>query len=128
MAVEAAGDRGAASAAGDGGAKERRRSTRYPCNGFVEVMGIEPECLFRGEIRDISQNGCFVVTRARVQLERLAEAEVRFKLNNRQFRVRARVMNVRHGDGVGLEFLDKNARCEDEIRRLIEELARSQNA
>ena len=37
-------------------------------------------------------------------------------------------MNVRHGDGVGLEFLDKNARCEDEIRRLIEELARSQNA
>ena len=126
--MEAAGDLGAAGTAGNAGTKERRRSPRYACNGFVEVMAIEPECLFRGEIRDISQNGCFVITRARVQLERLAEADLRFKLNNRQFRVRARVMNVRHGDGIGLEFLGETAQCEAQIRGLIEELARNGKA
>ena len=123
--MESAGDLGAASTAGGAGRQERRRSPRYACNGFVEVMGIEPECLFRGEIRDISQNGCFVITRARILLERLAEADLRFKLNNRQFKVRARVMNVRHGDGIGLEFLVETAQCEEQIRGLIEELARN---
>jgi hypothetical protein len=102
--------------------KERRRSRRFLCNGSAEVMVVHPECLFRGEIRDISQNGCFVITRAHVHLERLAEAEIRFKLNNRQFRTQARVMNVRQGDGVGFEFSLANPKTEEQLRNLIQEL------
>jgi len=107
------------------GEDERRRSRRYLCNGFAEVLVVHPECLFRGEIRDISQNGCFVISRAHVQLERLAEAEVRFKLNNRQFKVRARVMSVRKGDGVGFEFLGVNRDAELLLNNLITELSRN---
>lgn len=107
------------------GGKERRRSRRYPCNGFAEVMVVHPECLFRGEIRDISQNACFVISRARVRCGRLAEAEIRFGLNNCQFRVQARVMSVRQGDGVGFEFLDLNPRTEEQLRNLIQELAQN---
>jgi PilZ domain len=126
VAVEsptAIGDTGAEAGAGAGaGGKERRRSRRFLCNGTAEVMVFHPECLFRGEIRDISQNGCFVITRAHVHLERLAEAEVRFKLNNRQFRTQARVMNVRPGDGVGFEFAHANAKVEEQVNNLIHEL------
>jgi hypothetical protein len=113
------------SAAPGEGDDERRRSRRYLCNGFAEVMVVRPECLFRGEIRNISQNGCFVISRAHVQLERHAEAEMRFKLNNRQFRVRARVMSVLKGDGVGFEFLGVNRDTEELLRNLITELSRN---
>ena len=112
----------AAAAQGASG-RERRRSRRYLCNGLAEVMVVYPESLFRGEIRDISLNGCFVITKARVHLERLAEAEIRFKLNNRQFRARARVMNVRPGDGVGIEFSFPNEQAEEQVRSLIQELS-----
>jgi hypothetical protein len=108
------------------GGTEHRRSHRYPCSGFAEVMVVRPECLFRGEIRDISQNGCFVITRANVRCERLAEAEVRFGLNNCQLRVQARVMSVRPGDGLGFEFLDLNPRTKELLNYLIQELAQKQ--
>jgi hypothetical protein len=55
-------------------------------------------------------------------VERLAEAEIRFKLNNRQFRTQARVMNVRPGDGVGFEFSPANAQSQEQLRNLIKEL------
>jgi hypothetical protein len=108
--------------------KEHRRSHRYSCNGSAEVMVVHPECLFRGEIRDISENGCFLVTRARVQLKRLDEAEVRFGLNNCQLKVQARVMSVREGDGLGFEFLDLSPRTKELLSYLIQELAQKQGS
>lgn len=86
-------------------------------------MIVHPECLFRGEIRDVSQHGCFVISRAFLRFERLAEAEIRFNLNNSQFKVQARVMSVRRGDGVGFEFVNSNPKTEELLRNLMQELA-----
>jgi hypothetical protein len=104
------------------GGRERRRSPRHSCNEFAEVMVAQPECLFRGEIRNISQNGCFVVTRARVHFERLTAAEIRFKLNNSPFRIGVRVMSARRGDGLGLEYVDLDPRSDERLRVLIQDL------
>jgi hypothetical protein len=102
--------------------KDRRRYRRFLCEGFAEVLVIYPECLFRGEIRDISEHGCFVMTKARVRFELFAEAEIRFKLRNCQFKTHARVRNVRPGEGVGFEFTFENAQTEEQIIGLIQEL------
>jgi len=85
-------------------------------------MILDPDSLFRGAIRDVSQSGCFVMTKARMPLKRLAEAEIRFKLINRQFRTRALVMNVRPGEGVGFEFVFANKQVEEQVKSLIQEL------
>jgi hypothetical protein len=87
---------------------ERRRSRRFPCNGFAEVILFQAGMLFRGEIRDISQTGCFVATKARVHMDSCGKVELRFTLNNNRFHTFARVANVRQGTGVGLEFAPLN--------------------
>ena len=94
------------------GGKELRRYHRYLCDGFAEVIVLHPECLFRGEIRNVSQTGCFIVTKARIRLDPSAEAEIRFKLNNREFKTHARVMNVRPGDGIGFQFVSSRVEIE----------------
>lgn len=116
---------GEASATSGTGGKECRRSHRYLCNGFAEVMVVQPQCLFRGEIRDISQNGCFVISRAHLNLEPLVEAEIHFKLNNRQFRMQARVMSARRGDGVGFEFTGVNPKPRELLGTLVQELSQN---
>jgi hypothetical protein len=99
--------------------KDRRSSPRFPCNGFAEGMVFQPDCMFRGEMLDISQGGCFVLTRARMKLPRLAEVDLRFTLNNRPYRTRARVMDFRPGRGVALQFIFANAHAEEMFRELI---------
>ncbi len=100
--------------------KERRRHRRYACNGFAE--GVSSKCLFRGEIQDFNEFGCFVMTKAHLHVERLVEVDLRFKINNRHYHTAARVMNVRPGKGVGLEFSHTNRRTEELLRVLNETL------
>jgi len=101
---------------------ERRKNRRYPCEGFAEVLVLQPETLLRGEVRNVSKYGCFVATRARVHVEPRSEAAVRFNLRDRRYRVRAVVANVRPGAGVGFEFRFEDAQTEDEIHCLVEEM------
>jgi hypothetical protein len=101
---------------------ERRKSRRYPCEGFAEVLVLHPETLLRGEVRNVSKNGCFVETRARLHVELQSEAAVRFNLSNRRYRIRAVVANVRTEAGVGFEFRFEDELTEEEIRSLVEEL------
>jgi hypothetical protein len=89
----------------DPGGTDRRRSPRFDCAGSAEAFAADPCYLFRGEIRDISETGCYVMTKARLRLERFTELDVLFMLRNRNHRAAARVMNFRPGQGVGLEFL-----------------------
>lgn len=103
----------------DPGGKERRRSRRFACEGFAEVFAIDTGYLFRGEIRDISQSGCYIMTNGRLKLERLTEVDVLFMLNKRNYRTYARVMVVRPGKGVGLEFLFGDLRAEESFRKLL---------
>jgi|SRR5579871_6661908 len=101
---------------------ERRRHERFACDGFAEGVAFRPELLFRGEIKDVSRTGCFVATRAHLALKRFAEIELRFSASGRQLSTRARVMDVRPGKGVGVEFVSGDARMHERFRELIEHL------
>ncbi|MDR3724774.1 MAG: PilZ domain-containing protein [Terracidiphilus sp.] len=101
---------------------DRRRSRRYPCEGFAEAVIPHPDILLRGEIRNVSMEGCFVSTRAFLHMEVNEEAEIRFTLRDRHYKVRAVVANVRPGLGVGLGFRFEDAQAGEEIRCLVEEM------
>jgi PilZ domain-containing protein len=111
----------------DSGGRDRRRYERFEFDGFAEVISFHPEVLFRGAVRDISLTGCYVETRARLNLKRLAEIELRFSAHGQQLSALARVMDVRPGKGIGVEFVPGDPRMNKRFRDLIEELkARSQ--
>jgi len=86
------------------------------------VAVYHPDTLFRGQIRDLSLQGCFVETRARVHLAIHAIAEICFHLNNRQYKTQAVVMNLRQGEGVGFQFHFAEGDMADQIQNLIDEL------
>jgi hypothetical protein len=96
----------------------RRLSDRVGCNGFADAFVIETGYLFRGEIRDISETGCYIMTNARMQLERLTEVDLIFVLNNRKYHTRARVMKIPPKKGVGLEFLFSDRAAEESFKEL----------
>lgn len=98
---------------------ERRRSKRYACEGFAEALVFHPETLVRGEIRDISESGCYLMTRAHLKMERAAEVELRFTLHGNHYRMNARVTDVRPGRGMGLEFAAGDAKVEAALKGLI---------
>jgi len=101
--------------------KERRRGRRYPCEGFAELT--HSGFILRGEIRDISQSGCFIQTKARIRLECLAEVDLRFTVSDNRYRTLARVADVRPGKGVALKFLLDEARPEEWLQALVESLS-----
>jgi|SRR5579863_2346516 PilZ domain-containing protein len=101
-------------------ALERRRHRRFGCNGRAEVVAFSPELLFRGEVKDISLTGCFVLTRAHVRLRRFDEVELRFSANGHPFTSLARVTDVRPGKGVGVEFVAGDPRMNERFRTLLE--------
>ena len=102
--------------------RDRRRYERFEFDGFAEVISFHPEVLFRGAVKDISLTGCYVETRARLNLKRFAEIELRFSANGQQLSALARVMDVRPGKGIGVEFIPGDPRMNKRFRDLIEEL------
>ncbi len=107
---------------GEAEERDRRRHERYACDGFAEVVAFRPELLFRGEVKDISQTGCYITTRARLNLKRFAEIELRFSANGQYLSCLARVMDVRQGRGVGIEFVPGDPRIDEQIQELMEQL------
>jgi hypothetical protein len=56
------------------------------------------------------------MTKARLRLERLSEVDLCFTLKERNYRILARVMDVRPGNGVGLEFLFYDPRGSESLK------------
>jgi hypothetical protein len=79
--------------------------------------------MFRGEIVDISQSGCFLMTKAHLNLERYGEVDLRFKYNNVDYRAVGLVMDIQPGRGVGFEFSFADAKTEKAFLALNEELS-----
>lgn len=102
--------------------RERRRHERFACDGFAEVVAFRPEVLFRGEVKDVSMTGCYVATRARLNLKRFTEIELRFSANGHRLSSLARVMDVRPGKGIGVEFLPGDPRMNKRFRDFLEQL------
>jgi hypothetical protein len=101
---------------------ERRRSRRFPCDGAAEGLLRQPDILFRGEVRDMSLTGCLVSTRAELRVRVKARVELHFLVNNNHYRTYARIVDVRRGQGVGMEFLHEDAHTEAAFRGLIHTL------
>ena len=102
--------------------RERRRHERFVCDNMAEILVSDPELLFRGEVKDISTSGCYVATRARLTLRRFAEVELRFSANGYQMTSMARVVEVRPGRGLGVEFLPGDAKMSKRFRDFLEQL------
>jgi hypothetical protein len=100
----------------------RRRHERFVCNNLAEVVVSDPELLFRGEVKDISVSGCYVATRARLALKRFAEVELRFSANGQQMTSLARVVEVRPGRGLGVEFLPRDPKMSKRFQDFLEHL------
>jgi len=86
------------------------------------VVAFQLNVLFRGKLSDISQSGCFIETRAHLNLPRLAEVEVRFTTGGLKMAALARVMVVRPGKGAGFEFLSVDPRLDQRFHKMIERL------
>jgi len=107
------------------GGRERRLSRRFACEGFAEAFAADTGYLFRGEIRDISETGCYIMSKGRLKLERFTEVDLQFMLNKRKYRTFARVMDVRPGKGVGVEFRFADQWAEKQFKELLHALMRT---
>jgi hypothetical protein len=108
-------------------ASERRIAKRLTCDGFAEVVVPYSGFLFRGEISDLSEFGCYIKTRARLSIRRSADAELRFTVRGDNFSVLARTAVVKTGVGVGFEFAVIEPQMHKKLLNLIEELSIREN-
>lgn len=102
--------------------KERRIAQRIPCDGFAEVVVPSSGFLFRGEISDLSEFGCYIKTRARLSIRRSVEVELRFTICGDNFSVLARTAVVKTGTGAGFEFAVIEPQMHKKLLELIDEL------
>lgn len=86
------------------------------------MVVFRPQTLFRGRLRDISRSGCYIETRARLNVPRMAAVELRFTANGAHFASLARVMDVRPGRGAGFEFLKDDPRLDARFLNWIDGL------
>jgi hypothetical protein len=101
---------------------EKRLHPRYRCDGYAEVFLPQGGLLFRGQILNLSQTGCYIET-ALLNLERGTQVEVYFVTNQLQFRVLGTIAALRKKRGAGIAFLNVNPRRALQIAMLIDELA-----
>jgi hypothetical protein len=101
---------------------ERRVAERVECEGPAEITVPFPGYLFRGEIANISEVGCHVKTRARLNLRRHAQVELRFTLKGDVFSIVARVVWAKSAAGARFEFTHIEPAAHKMLLRLVEEM------
>jgi hypothetical protein len=105
------------------GGKERRRSPRFGCEAFAEATTLDPDSLIRGTILNINENGCHFQTMARIRLKLSTEVHLRFKVENSQYSLRARVVNIAPGKGIGLEFALADEEVVESLKSMVRTLS-----
>ncbi|MGA7293918.1 MAG: PilZ domain-containing protein [Terriglobales bacterium] len=113
----------------DGGRpeKERRRSPRFNCGGYVEINWLPSDGIYiPGKVRDLSREGCCIDTNVPIDPSMRAEIVVRVKTNS--FRALGEVREVRGGSAAGIEFVRLSAGGKGLLEDLVGELARIQAA
>jgi c-di-GMP-binding flagellar brake protein YcgR len=78
--------------------------------------------LFRGEIANLSETGCFVKTRARLNFRRHDEVELRFTIKGDSFNILARIVSASSEAGARFEFTQIEPGPHKKLLRLVEEL------
>lgn len=98
---------------------DRRQSVRICCTCFVEGVSDEPGHLFRGEIHDVSETGCFVSLRAPVNLRTGARIQLRFKMGQAQYQALARVIEALPSTGMRMQFIATDPAFVNRIRQIL---------
>jgi len=98
---------------------ERRRSARICCTGFAEGVSTEPAQLFRGEICNVSETGCLVAVKARLNLSSGSLIELRFKLAGNGYSALARVVEAVPAKRVRMRFIAADPAFTECIRRIL---------
>jgi hypothetical protein len=104
--------------------RENRIAKRISCDAIAE--GIVPYCglLFRGEISNLSLTGCFMKTRATLNMKRSTSVELRFTINGEQFSIPARFVRI-HPGGAGFEFSLVEPGVHKNLQALMQDLEAS---
>ncbi len=107
--------------------KERRRSPRFNCGGFVEINWLPSNGIYvPGKVRDLSLQGCCIDTKEPLDPGKRAEIVVRVKTDS--FRAVGEVRVIRGDSGAGIEFVRLSAGGKNLLEDLLAELARIQAA
>lgn len=112
-------------AAGRATFEQRRRHVRQPVIVEVRWRREVDGDLGPGVVSEISEAGALLLTRAAVRVGEGLIVEISPPGSARPFGLQAVVRNVDHPDGVGIEFLTRDAggsqRLREMIRRLVDE-------
>lgn len=85
---------------------ENRTRMRLPFKTKVQIKN-GPDSLIKGEARDVSMSGLFVVSESIIPLESPCEVDFLIEGNSSQLRVKASAVVSRHdNDGFGVRFND----------------------
>jgi hypothetical protein len=104
------------------GIVERREHTRYAVDAWAEVMVKDGTMLFRGQVLDVSQGGCYIETEARLRLAPGTPVEIIFRAHDRVLRCEGTSRMVR-ARGAGFLFETMSAKVRVELQGLIAELS-----
>jgi hypothetical protein len=103
---------------------DRRRSTRYPCHGGVELRRNEGASPVWANLSDISLEGCYVG--AVSTLEAGSEVVFLMRVQNTDIRGRAVVKTSHHAVGMGLQFVHLSAEDQQKLEFLVGTLSGTQ--
>ena len=98
---------------------ERRRAVRICCTGWAEGLSIDPSQLFRGEIRNVSETGCFITLRVPVNLPRGTPVQLRFKMGRAEYCARARVVEALPCTGIRMQFISTDPAFTERMRQIV---------
>jgi PilZ domain len=102
---------------------DRRVTARHDCDGFAEVVVPGTGLLFRGEISNLSEFGCYIKTRAHLDIPRSAQVELRFTVRGDHFSITARAALARSAVGAGFEFTSIEPLTHKSLLRLIADIS-----
>jgi len=96
---------------------ERRRSRRIPFIQDAVVEGVGPR-----RLSDLSLGGVYL--ESSVSFPVGTEVDIRFKLNeadDREVQVKARVLYIHDGVGMGLSFINLPPEIAEKIKKIVEQ-------
>jgi hypothetical protein len=101
---------------------ERRKQQRFDCEGPAEVVDLESGFLYRGEVKDLSLTGCFIVSPAKLDLARRTDVEISLSVNGDSLNTPARLIVVRPQSGAAFEFAPLDPETRNAVLVLIRKL------
>ena len=95
---------------------------------MAEVLCFRTRALFRGRVRDLSESGCFVDTRAQLKFEAMALVEVTIQIRGLQLKTLACARSIQPGKGAGFEFVSRDPRLREPLLRMIAQVRNAPSA